>query len=73
MPLNSLKLNNDKTEFLPIHSKFLKSTPNTTIQIGNVKADPQSSAKNLGVVFNNALTVKPLSNAVYKLDYFHIG
>ena len=27
MPLNSLKLNADKTEFLPNHSKFLKTPP----------------------------------------------
>ena len=65
MPLNSLQLNNDKTEFLPIHSKFLKSTPSTPIQIGNVEIDPTPSARNLGVVFDNALTLKHLTHLPY--------
>ena len=72
MPLNSLKLNDDKTEFLPIHSKFLKSTSETPIQIGEVIVDPTPLARNLGIVFDNAHTLKPHINSVWKSAYFHI-
>ena len=72
MPLNSLKVNDDKTEFLPIHSKFLKSTPSTPIQIGNVEIDTTPSARNLGSFFDNALTLEPHINTVCKSAYFHI-
>ena len=72
MPLNSLKLDDNNTEFLPIHSKFVKSTYDPPNQIGDATANSTQSARNLGVVFDNALTLKPRINSVCKSAYFHI-
>ena len=66
MHLNSLQLNNDKNKFLPIHSKFLKALPLVPIQIGDANIHPTPSARNLSIVFDNALILKPHICAVCK-------
>ncbi len=59
MPLNQLKLNNSKTEFLFIHSKFRDELSTPTIRIGDDNMSSSSTAGNLGVLFDDSLTLAP--------------
>ncbi len=62
MPQNQLKLNDSKTEFLFIHSKFRDKSSTPTIMI----------ACNLGVLFDDNLTLWPHVMAVCKTAYYQI-
>ena len=55
---NKLKLNDDQTEFLVITSKYQQSKPNTnSIQITSSEILASPCARNLGIVFDNALSM----------------
>ena len=57
MTVNKLKLNDDKTEFLVITSKYHQSKPNTnSLQIASSEIVASPSARNLGIVFDSALS-----------------
>ena len=51
MTTNKLKLNNDKSEFLFLHSRFRHSLPPPTISVGMENIRPSQQAHNLGVIF----------------------
>ena len=55
---NKLKLNDDKTEFLVMTSKFhqQKDTDHTTIQVDSASIITSSFARNLGVMFDSSLS-----------------
>lgn len=72
MVINKLKLNQDKTELLLIHSKFQPSPPLDHIQIGDEKIMPSSSARNLGVMFHEHFNYEEHINKVCKSSYYHI-
>ncbi len=55
MPNNHLKLNDNKTEFLFICSKFGTHPTNPKITIGLDEIAPASTARNIGVVFDELL------------------
>ena len=50
---HQLKINDDKTEVLVIEPKFTKQTVECNLRVGTCSVSPSSSAKNLGVVFDN--------------------
>ena len=52
---NDLKLNDDKTEFLHISSRFRNSSPLKHVQICDSLIEPVKSARNLGVIVQNDL------------------
>ena len=54
---NDLKLNEDKTKVLHISSKFRKTSPLPSVNIANVPIQPANSARNLGVIVTNDLSM----------------
>ena len=73
---NDLKLNENKTEVLHISSKFRKTSPLTSVYITNVPIQPANSARNLGVIVTNDLSMdvyinnlcRSASFAFYRID-----
>ena len=58
MSANRLKLNEGKTEILHIRSKFARSSsPVDSLRIGSERVESVSSARNLGVAFDNNFTM----------------
>ena len=58
MPMNGLKLNDSKTEFLTLlktHSALFL----VQVQIGSDSIDVYNSARNVGVIFNECLSLWP--------------
>ena len=72
MPLNGLKLNDGKMEFLAIHSKykFLASTP--TILVGQDEISPSAMMRNLGVIFNSTLSLHLHISSVVKATLYQL-
>ena len=62
---NGLKLNQDKTEFVLISSKFRSRPSLEFIQVGDEKIQPKSSARNLGVIIDQCLDLR-WPNTVFK-------
>ena len=55
---NKLKINDSKTEFLVLTSSFLKQHFNDlNISVGNSRIAPSLSARNLGVIFDNHMSL----------------
>jgi hypothetical protein len=55
---NKMKLNDDKTEVLYVHSRFVSSNPPLNLMIGDSTVDLTSEARNLGVIFENNLCLE---------------
>ncbi len=72
MPLNGLKLNNSNTEFLGFHSKHRPQPPSPSIQIDEDEIITSTSARNLGVIFDTTLSLKPHIASVMKATFFHL-
>ena len=72
MPLNGLKLNDSKTEFLSFHSRQRPQPPIPTIQIGDDKITTSTTARTLGVIFDNTLSLKPHIVSVTKAAFFQL-
>ena len=67
-----IKLNNDKSEFLFLHSRFRHSLPPPTISVGMESIRPSQQARNLGVIFDEAMSLSPHVNTVVKGAFYHI-
>ena len=52
MDLNELKLNHDKTEVMPIHSKYRTSPSFPSLCVGDESVAASQSARSLGVIFD---------------------
>ena len=62
---NKLKINNSKTEFLVLTSSFLKQHfNNLNISVGNNRITPSISACNLGVIFDNQMSLDKQINRI---------
>ncbi len=72
MPLNGLKLNDSKTEFLLFHSKNIPPPTNLPIIISEAAIQPSPSARNLGVIFDDTLSLHPHIAAICKSSFFHL-
>ena len=70
MSTNKLKLNPDKTEFLPIGNEREWSFP---IELIGVKTNPAKSARNLGVIFYKNFTFRSHISAVCISCFYHMG
>ena len=55
MTANNLKIDNDKSEFLFLHSHFRHSLPPRTISVGMENIRPSQQARNLGVIFDDTI------------------
>ena len=72
MTANKLKLNNDKSEFLFLHSRFRHSLPPSTISVGMENIRPSQQARNLGVIFDDTMLLSPHVNTIVKGAFYHI-
>ena len=57
MTTNKLKLNTDKTELLILHSKFRLPPRLPSIKIGTDTIEATNEARNIGVIFDNTVTI----------------
>ncbi len=72
MPQNGLKLNDGKTEYLFLHSRNLAKPIPPSITIGDEAIVPSNSAKNLGVIFDDTLSLKPHITAICKSTFYQL-
>ena len=73
MSKKMLKLNDDKTEVLYITSPyFQKSLPNPTLKIDQSSITPTTSARNIGVIFDNSNQMKEHITTVCRASHFHL-
>ena len=70
---NMLKLNDSKTEFLIIGSKFARNKPDVeSIVIGEETVPAAASARNIGVIMDSNLTMADHVSSVCKSSYAHL-
>ena len=73
MSKKMLKLNDDKTEVLYISSPyFQKSLPNPTLKIDQSSITPTTSARNIGVIFDNCDQMREHITSVCRASHFHL-
>ena len=72
MPLNNLRLNNDKTELLVLHAKHRPKPPLDSITVGDATVEPTSSARNIGVVFDDTMSFEKHVNELCRTAFYHI-
>ena len=73
MALNSLKINDDKTEFMIIGSKAnLKKVKTNHIIVGTHKIAVSSSVRNIGAVFDSEMTMIPQVLKTAQTAWFHL-
>ena len=66
------KLNNDKTELIVFKNKFqLKDHEQACLNINDCEIVSSTKVKNLGVVFDEDLSMTAHVNSVYKSIIFH--
>ena len=70
MLANKLKLNSNKTEILVFSSSYCPRPALNNLVIASETVDCSTSAKNIGVVFNNSLSMLPHVTAVRKIGKF---
>ena len=70
---NSLKINPTKTDLVLIKSKRRKENSKFSITIGDVKIEPSSSTKILGMMVDSSLTFEDHTSAVIRRCYATIG
>ncbi len=70
---NKLMINDGKTVFMVIgNSPHLKKLEFDSITVGNDIISTSDTSKNLGVTFDEGMTMKPHINAVCKSGYYHL-
>ena len=68
-----LKLNDEKTEFLLFGSRQqLSKVSLPFITIGDSQITPSSQTRNLGVIFDSTMTLKPHISNIVRISSFHI-
>ena len=73
MSHNYLKLNDDKTEFMVIGSKYQTAKVHVShIRVGNSKVIPSSEVRNLGVIFDSSLSMENHITTVCRAAYASI-
>ena len=73
MSTNMLKLNDDKTEVLYIASPyFQKSMPSESLRIGDTAVSPARKARNIGVIFDETMSMKDHISSICKTSHFHL-
>ena len=72
MTTKKLKLNTDKTELLILHSKFRLSPRLRSIKIGTNTIEPGNKAGNIGVIFDNTVTMSFHINNIVKVAFYHL-
>lgn len=69
---NMLKLNSDKTEILVLSSKHIPRPLISSLNISGYDISPSQTARNIGVIFDNELSLDDHITSVCKSWFFHI-
>ena len=69
---NKLKLNSGKTEIIVFSSSYRTRPALKNLVIASDTVDCSTTAKNIGVIFNNSLSMLPHVTAVCKSSFFHL-
>ena len=70
---NMLKLNDHKTEVILFTSKHdLKSNPRVAVNVGEQVVRPATTTRNLGVVYDQPLSMIQHVNSVCRVGYMHV-
>ena len=72
MVVNKLKLNGDKSELLVLTARHRPPPPLDSILIGADIIEASKSAKNIGVWFDNLLSMDVQINNICKTAFFHL-
>ncbi|XP_066016040.1 uncharacterized protein [Pocillopora verrucosa] len=72
MSCNKLKLNRDKTELLVISSKYRPRPSLDSILVGDHRVERSDKARNIGVVFDETLSLDKHVSSVCKSALFHL-
>ena len=72
MDLNELKLNHDKTEILLIHSKYRVRPPFQSLTVGSERLSTSSSARSLGVIFDEHMSFNAHISGICKSSFYHL-
>ena len=72
MTLNRLKLNKGKTELLVLHSRHRPPPAFAYLKIGSEVILPSDSARNVGVIFDNTMTMVPHIDSTCKSAFYHL-
>ena len=72
MTTNKLKLNTDKTELLILYSRFRLPPRLPSIKIGTDIIKPTNKARNIGVIFDNTVTMSFHINNIVKVAFYHL-
>ncbi|KAK6179717.1 hypothetical protein SNE40_012018 [Patella caerulea] len=74
MSQNFLKLNDDKTEYLVIGSKFKlsKLDGDLSVRVGKSTISQSKSARNIGAIFDSNMNMECQINNICKTGYFHL-
>ena len=71
MTTNKLELNNDKTELVILHSRFRLPPQFPSIKIETDIIKPTNKARNIGVIFDNTITMSFRINNIVKGALYH--
>ena len=69
---NKLKLNSGKTEIIVFSSSYRPRPALENLVIASDTVDYSTTAKNIGIIFNNSLSMLPHVTAVGKSSFFHL-
>ena len=69
---NKLKLNSGKTEIIVFSSSYRTRPTLKNLVIASDTVDCSTTAENIGVIFNNSLSMLPHVTAVCKSSFFHL-
>ncbi len=72
MPQNGQKLDDSKTEYLLLHSKNVTKPTPPSITIGDEAIVSSDSSKNLGVIFNDTVSLEPHIPAICKSAFYQL-
>ena len=72
MRLNKLKLNGDKSELLAISSKYRPRPSLDSISISELVVNSSVSARNLGLIVDDSLSLEEHVSSISKSCYYHI-
>ena len=69
---NKLKINDDKTEFLILHSSYKEFTANLNFEIGQTLVKPSDTCHNLGVIFDSHMKMENQIQSICQSVNFHL-
>ena len=72
MTLNKLKLNKSKTELLYFYSKHSPQKTFNPLRFGPDLIHPSPSTRNIGVIFDNTMSMSPHINSICKNAFYHL-